>query len=36
MNTHHTECTLDELGFIQIAMNKVLAAVESLPVMIPS
>ena len=26
MNTHHTEFTLDELGFIQIAMNKVLAA----------
>lgn len=27
MNTHHTEFTLDELSFIQIAMTKVLAAV---------
>jgi hypothetical protein len=27
MNTHHTEFTLDELGFIQIAQTKVLAAV---------
>jgi hypothetical protein len=27
MNNHHTEFTVDELGFIQIAMNKVLATV---------
>jgi len=27
MNTHHTEFTVDELGFIQTAINKVLAAV---------
>jgi hypothetical protein len=27
MNTHHTEFTVDELGFIQIAQTKVLAAV---------